>query len=168
VLVEIAEAAPLPAAECVVGQRHRDGHVDADHADLALGREVARRIAVAGIDGDAIAVFVVIHQLQALGGVLGAHYTQHGAKDLLLVDFHVGRHVVEQAAAEMKALFMALRMKRCADYGVRSSNATVESASNATISRSFDLIRDSTSCVEQLPIRSRITLGGGPNIRLMA
>src|ERR1700732_1939737 len=40
VLVEIAEAGLLPAAEGVVGDRHRDRHVDADHADIDLGREI--------------------------------------------------------------------------------------------------------------------------------
>src|SRR5579884_2737236 len=34
VLVEITEARALPAAEGVVGHRHRDRHVDTDHADL--------------------------------------------------------------------------------------------------------------------------------------
>ena len=37
VLVQVAEARALPAAEGVVGDRHRDRHVDADHADLDLG-----------------------------------------------------------------------------------------------------------------------------------
>src|SRR5450631_1990194 len=72
VLVEIAKARALPAAEGVVGQRHRGGYVDADPADLARGREVARAVAVAGVDGDAVAVFMVVHQLQAFGIVLGA------------------------------------------------------------------------------------------------
>src|SRR3954471_791958 len=48
VLVEVAEAGALPAAEGVVGDRHRDRHVDADHADIDLRCEVARRVAVAG------------------------------------------------------------------------------------------------------------------------
>src|SRR5882724_10426648 len=33
-LVEIAEARLLPAAKGVVSDRHRDRHVDADHADI--------------------------------------------------------------------------------------------------------------------------------------
>src|SRR5712672_536508 len=41
VLVEIAEAGLLPAAEGVVGNRHWDRHVDADHPDIHLGGEVA-------------------------------------------------------------------------------------------------------------------------------
>src|SRR6185312_13528482 len=52
VLVEVAEAGLLPAAEGVIGDRHRDRHVDADHADIDLGREVARGVAVAGEDRD--------------------------------------------------------------------------------------------------------------------
>src|SRR5437899_139046 len=55
VLVEIAEAGFLPAAEGVIGDRHRDWHVDADHADIDLGREIARGVAVAGEDRDPIA-----------------------------------------------------------------------------------------------------------------
>src|SRR5438128_10498944 len=48
VLVEVAETRLLPAAEGVVCNRHRDRHVDADHADVDAGREIARGIAVAG------------------------------------------------------------------------------------------------------------------------
>src|SRR5437588_3919485 len=48
VLVEIAEAGFLPTAKRVVGDRHRDRHVDADHADIDAGSKIARGIAVAG------------------------------------------------------------------------------------------------------------------------
>src|SRR6202140_2374420 len=37
VLVEIAEAGLLPAAEGVIGDRNGDRHVDADHADIDPG-----------------------------------------------------------------------------------------------------------------------------------
>src|SRR3712207_4142807 len=40
VLIEIAEARTLPAAEGVIGQWHRDRHIDADHADLNFRGEV--------------------------------------------------------------------------------------------------------------------------------
>src|SRR6266702_7494465 len=56
VLVEIAEAGLLPAAEGVIGDRHRDRHIEADHADIDLGRKIARGVAVAGEDRDTIAV----------------------------------------------------------------------------------------------------------------
>src|ERR1700722_3808507 len=59
VLVEVAEARALPAAEGVVGERHRNGEIHADHADFDPVDEVARRVAVAGEDGDAVAVFVL-------------------------------------------------------------------------------------------------------------
>src|ERR1700760_2555129 len=59
VLVEIAQARLPPAAEGVIGDPHRDRHVDADHADIDLGREVARGIAVAGEDRNAIAIIVL-------------------------------------------------------------------------------------------------------------
>src|ERR1700753_297389 len=64
VLVEIAEAGLLPAAEGVIGDRHRDRHVDTDHADIDLGGEVARGVAVAGEDRDAIAVIMIRRQRQ--------------------------------------------------------------------------------------------------------
>src|SRR5437763_4890212 len=58
-LVEIAEAGLLPAAEGVVGNRHRDRHVDADHADIDLGGEITRGVAVAGEDGDTVAIVMI-------------------------------------------------------------------------------------------------------------
>jgi hypothetical protein len=55
----VAEDRGLPAAEGVIGDRHRDRHVDADHADLDVVGEGARGVAVAGEEGRAIAVGVV-------------------------------------------------------------------------------------------------------------
>ena len=65
VLVEVAEAGLLPAAERVVRDRHGDRHVDADHADLHAGGEVAGGVAVAGEDRDAVAVLVLGGQASA-------------------------------------------------------------------------------------------------------
>src|SRR5919112_2518429 len=56
VLVDIAEARTLPAAERVVGDRDRDRHVDSDHPDVDPRRELARRVAVTGEDGDPVAI----------------------------------------------------------------------------------------------------------------
>src|SRR5690349_3944264 len=58
VLVHVAEDRALPAAEGVERERHRDRHVDADHAAIHLVREVARDVAVAGEDRHAVAVLV--------------------------------------------------------------------------------------------------------------
>src|SRR5260370_26645663 len=62
VLVEVTKAGLLPAAAGVIGDRHRDRHVDADHADFDPGREIARRITVASEDRDAIAVVMIRRQ----------------------------------------------------------------------------------------------------------
>src|ERR1700738_3915902 len=52
----LAEQRALPAAEAVEGHRHRDRHVDADHADLDAVGEFARGIAVAREDRRAVAL----------------------------------------------------------------------------------------------------------------
>src|ERR1700751_3070816 len=56
VLVEVAEAGALPAAEGVIGHRDRDRNIDTDHAHLHPGDEIARGVAVAGEDRHAVAV----------------------------------------------------------------------------------------------------------------
>src|SRR3954470_11202612 len=121
VLVEIAEAGLLPAAEGVVGDRHRDRHVNADHADLDLGREVARGVAVAGEDRNAIAVVMVRRQCQRFLVVVRAHHRQHGAEYFFLVNTHVLGDVVEQRTAEIEALFVALHLEATAVDGERST-----------------------------------------------
>ncbi len=50
----VAEDRGLPAAEGVIGHRHRDRHVDAHHADLDVVGEGARGVAVAGEDRRAV------------------------------------------------------------------------------------------------------------------
>src|SRR5204863_9931252 len=59
VLVDVAEGRALPAAEGVVGDRHRDRHIDPDHADVDAAGELAGGAAVAGEDGHPVAVLVV-------------------------------------------------------------------------------------------------------------
>src|SRR3546814_13037186 len=66
VLVGVAEGRAFPAAEAVIGDRHRQRDVDADHADIDPCGEFARRMAVAGEYGDAIAVLVFRWQPQSL------------------------------------------------------------------------------------------------------
>jgi hypothetical protein len=58
--VQVAEQRRLPAAERVVRHRHRDGHVDADHADLDLVLELAGGAAVVGEDGHAVGVLLLL------------------------------------------------------------------------------------------------------------
>src|ERR1700722_747084 len=66
VLVEIAEARALPAAERIVGDGNRDRPVAPDHAVLDLACKVARGITVAREDGDAVAVFMIVAEPQGL------------------------------------------------------------------------------------------------------
>lgn len=80
VLVEVAEAGCLPAAECVVRDRDGDRDVDADHADLDAASEVAGGVAVAGEDRNAVAVFVFGGQTQCFLVVGGAYDCQDGPK----------------------------------------------------------------------------------------
>src|SRR5579883_2074582 len=114
VLVEVAEARLLPAAEGVIGDRHWDRHVDADHADIDLGGKIARGVAVAGEDRDTIAVVMIRRQRQRLLVIMRANDRQHRAEDLLLVDAHVLGDVIEQAAAEIEAVLVALHLEAAA------------------------------------------------------
>ncbi len=109
--VVVAEQRGLPAAEAVERHRHRDRHVDADHADLDLVRELARRVAVAGEDGGAVAVFVLVDHAGRRLVVRRTHDRQHRAEDLLLIDRHVGGDVVEQRAAQEVAVLVALHLE---------------------------------------------------------
>src|SRR5215471_12874600 len=60
--VEVAEEGVLPAAERVVGDRHRDRDVDADHARLHVELELPRDAAVAREERDAVAERVLVHE----------------------------------------------------------------------------------------------------------
>src|SRR3954470_21369117 len=44
VLADVAEARALPPAEAVVGDRHRNRHVDPDHPDIDARGEFPRRM----------------------------------------------------------------------------------------------------------------------------
>ena len=101
--VGVAEEAVLPPTEGVVGHRRGDRHVDADHPDLDLVLEAPRCPTVVGEDRRAVAVGVVVDQLQAL--VVGAHPhdREHRAEDLVRVDRHLRRHPVEERRLEEEA-----------------------------------------------------------------
>src|SRR5262245_333738 len=60
--VGVAEQRGLPPAEAVVGDRHGDRHVDADHAAVGVELELPGGATVAREDGGAIAVRVVVHE----------------------------------------------------------------------------------------------------------
>src|SRR5918995_5511887 len=80
--VVVAEQRGLPAAEAVERHRHRDRHVDADHAVLDLVGELACGIAVAREDRGAVAELVGVDQLGRPVVVRRAHDREHWAEDL--------------------------------------------------------------------------------------
>ena len=81
------------------GHGHRDGHVDADHADLDATGELARHISVPGKAGDAVAKLVCIDEIKRLGEVGHPHAGEHGPEDFFFVDLHLRADMVEQRAA---------------------------------------------------------------------
>src|SRR5436309_1402112 len=74
VLANVAETGALPPAEAVVGNRHRDRHIDSDHPNVDSRSEFARRVAVAGEDRDAVAIFVLAGEADCLLEILGADH----------------------------------------------------------------------------------------------
>src|SRR5580692_3627598 len=146
VLIEVAEAGAFPAAEGVVGERHRDREIDADHADLDAVGEIARGVAVAGEDGNAVAVFMLRRQPHRLLVILGADHRQDGSENLFLVDRHVRLDVVEQAAADEIALLVALELEI----------AAVDHELGAFLDALIDIAAD---LVEELPGHHRAVVG---------
>ena len=100
----VAEEGALPSAEGVEGHGHGDGHVDADHAGLHAAAEVAGGVAVAGEDAGAVAVLVLVDELEGFFEVVDADDAEDRAEDLFLVDTHLGLDVVEEAGAEEKTV----------------------------------------------------------------
>src|ERR1700733_3159093 len=78
--VMVPKERTLPAAKTVEGHGHRDGHVDANHAGLYLVGEGARRVAVPGEDGGAVAVLVLVDQVESVRKAGNAQYGEHGTK----------------------------------------------------------------------------------------
>src|ERR671914_527186 len=70
--VQVAEQRRLPAAEAVVGDGHRNRHVDADHTDVDVELVLPHRPTIAGEDRGAVPVWVVVDDLQRLGIVVRA------------------------------------------------------------------------------------------------
>ena len=85
--------------------RHRNRHIDADHAHLNAPRKFTRHIAVAGEATHTIAKLMRVDQIHRLRKVFDAHAAQHRAKNLFFVDAHLRRDMVKQSAAHPKAFF---------------------------------------------------------------
>lgn len=75
------------------GQRHRDGDVDAQLADVEVFLELRGRAAGAGKDGGAVAVGVRVDQVDGRGDGVDVEGDEDRAEDLFRVAFHVRLHV---------------------------------------------------------------------------
>ena len=105
--MQIAEEAAAPAGEGEERQRHRNRHVDADLTDRDLVLEAPRRAAGAREDGGAVAVGVVVDQLDGLGQVRRLHAAQHRPEDFLAIEHHLRRHLGEQTRPQPVAIGIA-------------------------------------------------------------
>ena len=101
--MQVTEQRVLPAAEAVEGYRYRQGHVDADHADLDLVGEAASGLAIAGEEAGAVAVLVIIDQRDGVFEACHAHHTKYRAEDLVTIDAHVRRDAIEQRGTHEEA-----------------------------------------------------------------
>ncbi len=102
----VAEDRRLPTSEGVGGHRHRDGHVDSDHADLDGPLELPGRGAVAGEHADAVAVRVGIDQVDGFQAKVATsrRTPRHGAEICLVVGAAgLSTPPMKQRAAEEEA-----------------------------------------------------------------
>ena len=108
-LVGVTKGGALPAAKGVIRDRHRDRHVDADHADIHLRRKLARRAAVRGEDRATVPVLMIRGIAGGFLERLSTHDLQHRPEDFLMIGFHAGLHMIEQRRADEEALLVALQ-----------------------------------------------------------
>ncbi len=77
---------------------------------MAVGKG-AGRVAVAGEDGGAVAVFVAVDEIGGLVVAARAHHAEHRPEDFVLCRWSCPGHAVEQRAAEEEAALVALQLK---------------------------------------------------------
>src|SRR5579871_692933 len=106
--VAVAEQRVLPPAERVVRDRYRYRHVDTDHPDLDFVLEPPCRAPVVREDRGAVPPRVGVDQRERVVVALGPNDAEHRPEDLVGVDGHLGRYVVEECRPEPEALLVAL------------------------------------------------------------
>src|SRR5450830_158636 len=104
--MQVTKQRALPATKAVVGHRHRQWNVHADHAHFNLVTEQTRRFTVTGEDARAVAVFVIVDQLHRRFQAIHPHHAQHRPEDLFFIDTHLRRHAIKQTAAKEETLLM--------------------------------------------------------------
>ncbi|CRK40953.1 hypothetical protein BN1723_015814 [Verticillium longisporum] len=94
----------LVAGEGEHGQGHGDGDIDADLAGLNVAAERLGRGAGAREDGRAVAVFVLVDELNGVIESLDVEAHEDGAENLLGVALHLGRHVGDDGGGDPVAV----------------------------------------------------------------
>ena len=115
-LVQIAKHRFFPATKRMIGQWHRDRHVHPNHANVDPVGKVPSRVAIAGKDGGAIAIFMIHRQPERLFIAGSPHRRQHRTKNFFFIDIHVRGDIVEQMRSDKKAFFIALQFKVATIY----------------------------------------------------
>lgn len=98
-----ARNALLVSGEAEHGQRHRDRHIDADLAGLDVFSETCRGTSATGEDGDAVAVFVRVDEIDGVVHSRNVEADKDGAEDLFSVAFHVGLHIRYQCGTNLSS-----------------------------------------------------------------
>src|ERR1700678_3533773 len=109
--VMITEQRAFPTTEGMIRHRHRDRHIYANHADFHAAEEITSSVAITGKDRGAVPVFVGVDHIDRFFVALGSDDRDDGPEDLILVNGHLGGHIVEQAAAKEVALLVALKLQ---------------------------------------------------------
>src|SRR5699024_1357324 len=112
VLVQVTETGGFPTAKGIVGNWHRDGHIDAYHANIDSAGELACSIAVASKNGHPVTVFMFGWQCQGLFEIVGANNGQHWTEDLILIDRHIFGGVIKDSRTNVEAIFMSIDFDR--------------------------------------------------------
>src|ERR1017187_9483916 len=105
--VKIAEERALVACEWEHADRHRDAHVDADHAAVRPLRERPGGVAALREDHRTVSERVGVHHGHAFLKILHPLDADHRTEDLLVTAAHAGLDMVEDARAEVETVFIA-------------------------------------------------------------
>ena len=134
--MHIAKQTLLPTAKPVPSHRHRNRHIDTDHAHLNSPRKFTRYIAITGEATHAIAKLVGVDQIYRLREIFDTHTAQHGPKNFFFIDAHLRCDMVKQSATHPKPFFAS----RTRIFGVK--RAAVDQKLGTFFSALLDITGD--------------------------
>src|SRR5262245_9924226 len=108
-LVNIAEAGPLPSTKCMIGERNGNSEVYAHQPHMLVVYENAGSVAIAREDRHSVSIFVFRRQTHGFFVVLHPYHREDRAEDFFFVDAHVRLDVVEQATTHEVSVFVSLQ-----------------------------------------------------------